>query len=141
MCIMSFKTNYKMVDIKDLNTGIAINTLQSQSLKGSIPPAQQAASKLGLQRPASVKKVKSQTLDPVRLKVVVIQIKDVIKTLNSVTKILSQTRFEKECDHLDAYTKALIDITTRSSGLLTKVEKSVDESQRILKSKVSKPVK
>lgn len=113
----------------------------SSSMKGSISPTMDAARNLGLVKLPKVKKLHSNALDPNLIKEVVIKIKEVSKSLNSSTKILCQTRFESGCDHTGSFNKILDDIISRSKSLLTKIEKSRDESQKILKSKVSKPIK
>lgn len=124
-----------------VNKSITNSKSSSSSMKGSISPTMAAARNLGIVKPPKQKKLRSNALDPHLIKDVVLKIKEVSKSLNSSTKILCQTRFEKECDHIDSFNKILDDLILRSKSLLTKIEKSKDESQKILKSKVSKPIR
>jgi hypothetical protein len=117
------------------------NDEQPTSLRGFVSPSHLLASRLG---PEAVKmeKGKSTTMvDPVTLKRVVNDVIEVRNDLNAMIKLLSQTRFEKECDHTDSYIKSLADFKTRSKGLLEKIVKFKDESFRIQQNKFKKVTK
>jgi hypothetical protein len=113
-----------------------------ESLKGSISPQQASAAKIGPANKPSVKgKNQFPAIDAKRVHDVVVQIQEVIKSLNCTAKLLSQNRLDPSCDYLDNYLKSLVDINTRSASLEKHVEKAVIESQAVKSKRLSKPVK
>jgi hypothetical protein len=128
-----------MTKVTNNETIVLGNTVVHKE-KGTVSPEMARAKVIDLSSAPSLKKKKPSTLVAAEdLGKVIHAVQDVRKSLNESIKLLSQTKFERDCDVCEDLLRTIADLQERSDSLLKHVAKFKDKSLKIQHQRTSKP--